>query len=203
VSRKSHISEEFLDHIDQLSGLAVTLEQQEENYREAIDNLEDSDQGKDAERTFNQVSSLLESVFDELDALDSLIEYSEMRATVSKGSKKGYFDLEDWLEDTEDGRYDSIDSWKEAVIFADVYDDELEVQEEKLSIAGTLIEYSDAVVRAYQKLDRQFDWLIDNEEEARENVETNDLGLYETEPPIYQLLNTEYNDRASKLNTEV
>ena len=204
VSKKSYISEQFLDHLDNLSGLTYTLEQRQRRYEKALDNIQGTEASRRDERSIEEVGKLLESVFEEIDALDSLIEYADMKAPVAKGHDKGYIDLEDFLHEAENGRYTEINTWKEAVVFADRFNDgDLEVLEENLSVAGTMIEHYEAIKNTYTKVDHQFDWIIGTETEAREQLPTDDLGLYEVEPPIYSLLNTEHNSRAAKLNSEV
>lgn len=79
----SHVSEQFLDHLDSLSGLARTLENKRNEYEATVENLKESNYVEE-DHAFDEVSDLLERVFDEIDALDSLIEYSDMEAPVKK-----------------------------------------------------------------------------------------------------------------------
>lgn len=121
-----------------------------------------------------------------------------------KGNDAGYIDIGDWLQEVENGSYTGVNSWEEAVVFGLRFnDDELQVMEEKLSVAGTMIEYYDQIVSTYDDIDDQFEWIIGTEKRAREQMPTDNDGLYEIEPPIYNLLTSEYADRAAKLNTEV
>jgi hypothetical protein len=204
VRRRKRISEQFLDHLDTISGLSQTLEERKEEYETTIEDVQGSKSLGDADRVFNEVRTLLESVFDEINALDSLIEYADMEVPVAKRDEGGYIDIGDWLQEAENGRYTGINSWEEAVVFADRFNDEkLEVIEEELSVAGTLIKHYEDIIETYREIDKQFDWIIGTETEAREQIPTNDLGMYKIEPPIYSLLNSEYERRASKLNAEV
>lgn len=200
MREESHISEQFLDHLDTISGLAYTLEEKRGDYEETVEKIQGNGSLEDAGHDFKEISMVLESVFDEIDALDQVIGQADMEVLVEKGGKHNYIDIDHQLKQTENG-YEGLDKWKDAVVFAYQFnDDQVKVLERNLSVAGTIIQHYETIRDTYTKLDKQFDWIIGTETKARKQITQE---KQEIQPPIYSLLHTKYDPQASKLNTEV
>lgn len=198
--------DQFLEKIDKIAGLAETFQDYTQQYREALDTYNTDEITEETlENSIDPIYDTLERTFETLEELDQKVEESDMRVPVRKGNKKGVFNLEKWMEENNEDITSGIDSFRDAVTFTYLFDDEkLQVTREgEDKAAATLIDHEAYIVETYEKLDRQFDEIIELEERARDTIETTELGVYDPEPPIYQFLNGEHNEKASGLNNEV
>jgi hypothetical protein len=204
VAKNDYSGELFMDHFDALEGLALTLEERKEDYENAVGSL-DGSVSEPEEEVFDEVTRILEHVFDETMALDALIEYAEMKTVASSENGEGVVDLSRVLRENCE-RYDGIDSLEGAVFFACILEEqerELRTEPENGGIAGKLIDNYGRILDVYESIDEQFEWIIENETKARENITQNGIESYKIETPLYRLLNTEYEPKAAKLNAEV
>ena len=206
MDRETNNYQQILENIDNLAGLAQAFEDYNQEYREVLEDYEEQEiGGLELGRAMQPVYDTLERTFQTLEELDQYLEQAEMEILVRKGNKKGMFNLEDWLQESEKTSTMSISSFGDAVTFAYLFDDEkLKVTENDMEeAAAALIEHHEYIVETYEQLDNQFDKIIELEQKARENIETTELGIYEPEPPLYQSLNGEHETKARGLNREV
>lgn len=108
--------DEFLDAVDEVDGMAVTLREQVGSY---IDSLGGYITGEinaySLESDINDLTYTLEMVYDSLDSLDSMIADENMVARVERNGERGVCDLADNLAHISNGVYRNIDSFRDAL----------------------------------------------------------------------------------------
>lgn len=207
----NYSGEEFLDKIDEVDGMALTLEGRVDSYLDSLGSYITEDLNVSALE--NEIDSLvytLEMVYDSLDSLDIMIEDENMIARIERDGKKGICDLEDNLARISNGAYKQIESFRDALTLIH-YVDEGDIQadigsfrEEDVSAPTQLVADRDRLKDISRRLDREYNRIIFAEVQGRRHLETQDgLDSYSPEPPIFRMLgHEEHAERVNFLNKQ-
>jgi hypothetical protein len=202
---------EFLDTVDEVDGMAVTLEDQVNSYINGLGGYITGD--IDAYSLDGDIDDLvytLDMVYDSLDSLDSMIADENMVARVEIGGKRGVCDLADNLAHISNGAYRNIDSFRDALTLIH-YVEEGGIQADVGSFSSRdvdaptqLVADRDRLKDISQRLDREYNRIVFGEILARRHTETDDnMSPYDPEPPIFRMLgHKDHEDRVNRLNKE-
>ncbi|MFB6191416.1 MAG: hypothetical protein ABEJ64_03220 [Candidatus Nanohaloarchaea archaeon] len=197
--------EELMDRVDAVAGYAGLLEEQVTVYAAALDGYQKgATEEAELESAVHDVVVSLGGVFDAVEELDELASDENWVAAVKRDGEAGFLDLERWCSQL--AMFDGVSDFGDLVhLCYQVQHNDIEavteLREEGTPGAPTaLVANSDYIVDTYERLDRRYDQVIEEESRARELMD--EKGVQGPEPPILRLLD-EKREKARKLNSEV
>lgn len=205
----NYTGEEFLDKVDEVYGMALTLEQKVDSYIDGLRKyIMDEQSAYPLENDIYDLVYQLEKTYDSLDSIDRMIENENMVARIEQEGKRGVCDLEENLAEISNGVYTEIESFRDALTLIN-YVEEGNIQADIESFSDRdvnaptqLVADRDRLKEIKNRVDRDYNRIIFSEILARRHTETEDsIKPYDPEPPIFRMLGHEvHSKRVNRLN---
>lgn len=194
----SYSGEEFVDMLDTTSGRAENLREHTDVY---IDDLGHYIQGEQdihqLEHSIENVEESLELLFESIASLDQLVSEENMRAHVIIDGDRGISDLRENTSTVSNGVFSELEEFNDLVTlmhYIEEHEVEIECDQKHMNSkeietgSPTRMVYeSENILELDEKIRFQTRRIAYAEKLAREHLETDRYGVYDPEPPLFNM----------------
>ncbi|MFB6190410.1 MAG: hypothetical protein ABEJ91_02450 [Candidatus Nanohaloarchaea archaeon] len=205
-----HSGAELMDPVDEIAGYADILDVRLDSYEATLGDFLDGDAGHgNLEQEISGVEAGLRRTFETVMELDALVAEENMVTFVQRNGDSGVFNFSSAYSQL---RFSGgLDKFRDLVtVCYFIQDDSSDVKVPREPLNGdeycaptAAVKNAGHIVDAFEKLDEQYERVIELEEASRRHFTADGLEPYDPQPPVHRLLGGEYDEKARNLNREV